>query len=286
MLKTISNSISMKPFKNTLKVTAAVLLLAAVGCKPKGAETQDPAAGESTAEPAMSAAPVPDAHNSQNSLDWNGTYKGVVPCADCEGIETVITLMKDGEFRRRMTYLGKEETGRTDTGSFAWDETGSKVTLTPEEGEPQSYQVGENALFHLDREGNRITGDLAEKYILVKNLADPGLENKKWILVELMGQEITAGEGRRTANLMFDSETGRFSGNNSCNVINGGYELKEGNRITFGKMASTLMACPDMETADRFNKVLETADNYTIAEGVLSLNKARMAPLARFRLEE
>ena len=26
--------------------------------------------------------------NSQNSLDWEGTYKGIIPCADCEGIKT------------------------------------------------------------------------------------------------------------------------------------------------------------------------------------------------------
>ena len=36
-----------------------------------------------------------DQHNSRNSLDWNGVYKGVLPCADCEGIETVITLLND-----------------------------------------------------------------------------------------------------------------------------------------------------------------------------------------------
>jgi heat shock protein HslJ len=47
-----------------------------------------------------------------------------------------------------------------------------------------------------------------------------------------------------------------------------------------------MMACPDMELQDRFMKALEMADNYTIAENVLSLNKARMAPLAKFALSE
>ena len=46
------------------------------------------------------------------------------------------------------------------------------------------------------------------------------------------------------------------------------------------------MACPDMQIADQFNQVLGKVDNYAIADGVLSLNKARMAPLARFRLQE
>ena len=67
--------------------------------------------------------------------------------------------------------------------------------------------------------------------------------------------------------------------------VMGSYEILEGNRISFGRgMASTMMACPDMEIADRFNEVINTVDNYTVADGVLSLNKARMAPLARFKL--
>ncbi|MFN3640898.1 MAG: META domain-containing protein, partial [Flavobacterium sp.] len=62
-----------------------------------------------------------------------------------------------------------------------------------------------------------------------------------------------------------------------------GYELKEDAlRIKFSKVASTMMACDDMDTEQEFAKVLETVDNYSLADGKLSLNKARMAPLARF----
>ena len=260
----------------------ALLLVAIAGCKPKKESGQAEEAGESTRE---ASAPIQDEHNSRNSLDWNGTYQGVIPCADCEGIKTSLTLMTTGEFSRTLQYLGKEETNRSDSGTFRWDETGSKITLNPAEGGPQSYQVGENRLFHLDREGNRISGDLAENYVLVKNRTDYQLENKKWMLTELMGREFVPGEGMAEAYLYFDMETGRISGNNSCNLVNGSYELQEGNRISFGRMASTLMACPDMAKADQFNEVLERADNYTIADGILSLNKSRMAPLARFRLE-
>lgn len=35
---------------------------------------------------------VLDMHTSQIALDWSGIYKGVLPCADCEGIETEVTL--------------------------------------------------------------------------------------------------------------------------------------------------------------------------------------------------
>lgn len=264
-------------------VVLAFLALAA--CKPKKASEPVEAPVESTGE-AVEESRVRDPHNSQNSLDWNGTYQGVIPCADCEGIRTSITLMKNGEFRRSRTWLGREEVPKMDSGTFRWDDSGSIVTLQPSEGAPQMYQVGENRLFFLDREGNRITGDLADKYELMKNRTDHRLENKKWILTELMGQEITFEEGKKEPFLIFDSESGRVSGNNSCNNLTGGYELMEGDRISMGQMAATLMACPDMTIADPFNQVLGKVDNYTIADGTLSLNKARMAPLARFRLEE
>lgn len=273
----------MKNSKHLIPFTLIALVLALGSCKPEK-KAEKPAVSEEAVE-ASEAAP-PDAHTSRNALDWNGVYQGVIPCADCEGIKTRLTLMKSGEFSRTTTYLGKEETGRTESGTFQWNDAGSVVTLDLGDGQTQRYQVGENQLFHLDLEGNRITGDLAENYILVKNKADYQLENKKWILTELMGQEFTPGDGVKQAYLEFNSELGRVAGNNTCNQVSGSYELMEGNRIRIGPVASTMMACPNMENEARFNEVLERVDNYTIADGVLSLNKARMAPLARFSLQE
>lgn len=110
-----------------------------------------------------------DAHNSQNSLDWQGTYKGVIPCADCEGIETEITLNADLTFTLKTKYLGKGD-GKVfqETGSFVWDKTGGIISLEGLKGRPSQYKVGENRLIQLDMEGNVITGDLAEKYVLTK----------------------------------------------------------------------------------------------------------------------
>lgn len=48
-----------------------------------------------------------DSHNSQNSLDWQVTYKGITPCADCEGIETEVVLNKDLTYLIKTKYLGK-----------------------------------------------------------------------------------------------------------------------------------------------------------------------------------
>ncbi len=38
---------------------------------------------------------------------WAGTYAGQLPCADCEGIQTELTLSATGEYTLRRTYLGK-----------------------------------------------------------------------------------------------------------------------------------------------------------------------------------
>ena len=283
----------MEKIFNLTVLSCSVLLIGFTSCKPKAPDNQSPEAAQSSAasaqSPAAEAAPVTeftgDGHNSRISVDWNGIYKGTIPCADCEGIQTELTLMEDGAFERRTTYLGKDGGTRSEKGNFTWNDAGSVVTLTFEDGETQQYQVGENMLFHLDREGNRITGDLADNYTLMKNKTDPMLENKKWVLTELMGKEITFEDENRQAFLTFDSASGRVAGHDSCNRLTGSYELREGNRISFGQgMAATMMACPDMQTPQAFNEVLNKVDNYTIADGVLSLNKARMAPLARFKM--
>ncbi|MEO5790288.1 META domain-containing protein, partial [Gelidibacter sp.] len=46
------------------------------------------------------------------------------------------------------------------------------------------------------------------------------------------------------------------------------------------------MACPDSDINEaQILKVFETADNFTIVNGILSLNKAKKAPLAEFKKE-
>jgi heat shock protein HslJ len=221
--------------------------------------------------------------NSRTSLDWPGVYQGLIPCADCESIKTRITLHKDGTFTRSMIYQGKPDGQFNDQGKFSWDEGGGKITLIDKQGQSQSYLVGEGRLFHLDQQGQRISGELANRYILIKNPADAQLENKRWVLSELMGQAVTSKPGQKAAFVQFDNENARVSGNSSCNNFFGGYELQEGNRISFGQLGSTMMACPDMSTEAKFLQVLQKVDNYAVKDDTLSLHKARMAPLARFK---
>lgn len=107
-------------------------------------------------------------HNAVNSLDYMGIYLGVLPCADCQGIETKIELGSGNSYVKKIIYLGKNDQQVVETGgTFTWNDAGNIITLNEEES-PNQYFVGENVLFHLDIDGNRITGNLADKYELKK----------------------------------------------------------------------------------------------------------------------
>jgi heat shock protein HslJ len=253
------------------------------GCNaPSNKQSEDvPLAADDSLGAPLTKTAAADVHTSQSSLDWSGVYKGVIPCADCEGIQTTISLASNHSYTRTMVYLGKQGLPFSDTGNFTWDESGTMIEIKEESGQTQKYKVGENKLFHLDQSGAPITGALAEKYVLTKNPTDSRLEGKKWMLTELRGKPVDTGSGR-PGFLQFDHETGNFSGNATCNNFFGTYELKEGSRITFGAAGSTMMACENMEDEKTFHEVLKQADNYSLTDSTLSLNKAKMAPLARF----
>jgi heat shock protein HslJ len=139
------------------------------------------------------------------------------------------------------------------------------------------FSVGEGKITMLDQEGNEITGELAANYILAK--VNPALLGKKWKLSELAGKEVDVPQ---EAYIMLDAASNSVSGNLGCNDFTGSYELKNGNRIKFSRLAVTQKMCLNMEIEDGLKKTLETVDNYNIADSKLILNRARMAPLAVF----
>ena len=220
--------------------------------------------------------------SSRNSLDWDGIYTSVLPCADCEGIQTTITLNMDDSYELRIRYIGKDGNEFVKKGSIKWNKAGNEITLSGiKKTEASSkYLVGENRLIQLDSNGNRMNADVESKYVLAK-VSD--IVEKYWKLVELNGVEITSSEHQATEpHFILKVENNRVVGHGGCNSTNGSYVIENGNRIKFSQMISTMMACMDMETEANFLRALNTADNYTINNDTLSLNRARMAPLARF----
>lgn len=109
---------------------------------------------------------LPD--NSYNSLDWVATYKGVLFCEDCDGIETILTLNRDQTYFLSKRYLGNEGLNNEITGKFKWNLYGGKIKLDDDKLKPMKFLVGEDSIFLLDETGNRVTGKDAGKFILNK----------------------------------------------------------------------------------------------------------------------
>lgn len=109
---------------------------------------------------------LPDTHNANNALDWAGTYKGILPCADCEGIAVVLDINQDNTFKKSSTYKNKSNTSFIDSGRIFWDSTGSIISL--QGSVEEKYKVEENRLRMLDKEGKEVAGTLATHYILKK----------------------------------------------------------------------------------------------------------------------
>jgi heat shock protein HslJ len=104
-----------------------------------------------------------------------------------------------------------------------------------------------------------------------------------WKLTELMGAPIVMTPGTKTElRMILKKEGNQVSGNGGCNNFRGSYTLLEGNRLSFSPLVSTRMACVNMEKETTFMELLQKADNYSIKDNVLSLNKGSMAPLAKF----
>lgn len=107
---------------------------------------------------------------------------------------------------------------------------------------------------------------------------------KYWKLIEIRGQKVTADNfASKEPHLILKSTDNRVTGNGGCNSFFGTYELQANfNRISFSKIGSTKMACMKPTVENEFLNILETVDNYTVKNDTLQLNKARMAPMAKF----
>ncbi|MEK8180135.1 copper resistance protein NlpE N-terminal domain-containing protein [Flavobacterium buctense] len=256
------------------------------------------------------------AHNAKNSLDYIGTYKGILPCADCEGLETVICINENNTYNIKTQYQGKGDKVFEQKGTFSWNKEGNAIVLEDVKNGPNQYFVGENTLTQLDMSGKKITGDLAATYVLAKQpetnatiettekdkstvdlnnriesqtvikkvnpaIGKVTLAETKWKLITLNGK-VVEHKGKKDYFLKLNSKDGRFSAYAGCNSMMGSYVMPSAFGLSFSNVAMTRMACPNMDLETRFSKALEETDRYTIKDNILKLQKGKIAILATF----
>jgi uncharacterized lipoprotein NlpE involved in copper resistance len=130
---------------------ALLLILLFIGFNPVFAET-----GEENAP------------HAQKTLNLSGLYLGFFPCDDCHGIKTTLALNKSGTYVFITQYVGKSDREFVEKGKFVLADNGDKIVLTPKKGSTteQQYLIDDNMLIKLDENGERITSDGADRYIL------------------------------------------------------------------------------------------------------------------------
>ena len=120
-----------------LCATAAMALTLSACSKPED-KTNTTAASEAQATPTQN---LPA---SANDLNWVGDYKGILPCADCEGIETELELKANNMYELSEEYIGRQRDEFKAKGTFSFDPDQSNVITLDEAGQKRKFWIGDN----------------------------------------------------------------------------------------------------------------------------------------------
>ena len=108
------------------------------------------------------------------------------------------------------------------------------------------------------------------------------LETTYWKLTRLGDRPVIVAVKKSEPHFVLDSKTKRITGSGGCNRFTGSYQ-RNADRLTFGKIAMTFMACPEgMETEREFMAALEQVRSWKIFGEDLELFDGNGGFLARF----
>ena len=149
-----------------------------------------------------------------------------------------------------------------------------------EAGKPLLVQVEGRLLERPAMEGNRnevklivdsFTAILPEQSCVPP--VDEALENTYWKLIEVDGVAVKAPEDRKEAHMILKPGEARVNGNAGCNNFFGSWE-SAGDKVTFGQVGSTMMACQHgMDTEQAFLAALGEANRHQITGLIMELYK-------------
>jgi heat shock protein HslJ len=115
---------------------------------------------------------------------------------------------------------------------------------------------------------------------VLDSLGDEPVENTYWKLTQLNGAPVVAAE--RQPHFILHPESGRVTGSGGCNSIAGSYKL-DGDRLSFGRFAGTMMSCHEgMEAERNFLGALQKGGRARIAGQRLELFDGGGQIVARF----
>lgn len=94
--------------------------------------------------------PYAPGHNARNSLDWPGTYEGVLERRNGTEVWARLTLRTDGRYMLEFAPVGlMSGEGRSFHGAFQWIGDGNRVRL-PGVADTPTFFVTEGRVVHVD----------------------------------------------------------------------------------------------------------------------------------------
>ncbi|AFH94850.1 TPA: envelope stress response activation lipoprotein NlpE [Providencia stuartii] len=89
-------------------------------------------------------------------------YTGILPCADCSGIEATLLVNQDGTYVEQLVYLGSRDGDQTFYETGTWAKDGDKLRMTNANGERAYFapSADDKSMVLLDQEGNKIQSQL------------------------------------------------------------------------------------------------------------------------------
>ncbi|MFI3119923.1 MAG: copper resistance protein NlpE [Methylococcaceae bacterium] len=103
------------------------------------------------------------------SQDFHGVFYGFIPCNDCNGIKTTLSLKQNNNYLL-VTQPAREASREFyEKGKYTWDDEKQAVVLTPhkEEAAPRQYYIeNEGTLIQLNSDGGRMPRELTDSYTL------------------------------------------------------------------------------------------------------------------------
>ena len=155
-----------------LAIALAATVAATAGCKPDEAAeaAAAPAATETPAAPVTDAVTAVFDHASPagDNRDFDvkafaGTYAGILPCADCPGIDSTIAFTPEGSYTLSETYQDADKSSFLSKGTWSLRGDGKAILLDPEDKDEydRAFAIVSLAELHaMDQQGKPITGSV------------------------------------------------------------------------------------------------------------------------------
>lgn len=139
-----------------------------------------------------------------------GTWRGVIPCADCPGINYNLSLNANNTFEETLVYQDRDVQPFTRTGTWRINEGQVELGSANNSGTSRFSLTPEGNLNMLDQEGKPVTSELAPMYLLRRDTTliedNPALWSEK----RRLGIDFVATGNEPGWSLEVDLDKGMF----------------------------------------------------------------------------